>query len=417
MKTWINKKNVGAMFLVLILLLTFFSKTIYTYHLPEVTAVKPFNGQLSKIEVGYGTVRWAGVDSIYIPEEGIVGEMYVQEGEYVKAGQTLFSMEYDREENDRKLQEIANNRTRLQLELADINLRIEAAHEPDAELLKARQSAAEAAKYAEAADVLYEVGGISLMELNEAKNQASYLRLKLANLTREAEQKKEFLRLESEEKKLELEDLSLLEAPYQKTREIHNNGAVLTAKADGMLLSFHVEKGKKVEKDTLAAEVGTGSDYILECPVSLENDFIAPGDTCSLSNASHQVKGVIAGVLPGAQEKVVKILFTADGVAAGETFAVLFQKKSTTSYILVPNAAINKDDNGYYLKQIKRRDGIMGKEYYLVRSDIYIGDSDSENTAVIQGVTFFEPVLLSSDKTAVVGDVILLKNAGDFYEE
>jgi len=47
--------------------------------LPEATAVKPYNGQLSKIEVGYGTVRWARVDSIYITEAGIVGEMYVQE--------------------------------------------------------------------------------------------------------------------------------------------------------------------------------------------------------------------------------------------------------------------------------------------------------------------------------------------------
>ena len=74
-----------------------------------------------------------------------------------------------------------------------------------------------------------------------------------------------------------------------------------------------------------------------------------------------------------------------------------------------------QDSNGYYLKQIKRKDGIMGKEYYLARIDIYIGDSDSQNTVIVQGVTFFEPVLLYSNKTAVIGDVVLLKNAGDFF--
>ena len=59
----------------------------------------------------------------------------------------------------------------------------------------------------------------------------------------------------------------------------------------------------------------------------------------------------------------------------------------------------------------------MGKEYYLERIDVYIGDSDSNHTAIASGVTFFEPVVLSSNKTAVTKDVVLLKNAGDFFEE
>jgi multidrug efflux pump subunit AcrA (membrane-fusion protein) len=417
MTSWINKKTFGGILLVLVLLLIFFSKTIYTWYLPEVTAVKPFNGQLSKMEMGYGAAQLAEVESIYIPEEGIAAEMYVKEGQEVKAGDKLFSMKYDREENDWKLQEIENNRDRIQKEIESINIRLEAANYPDAEMLQIQQSAAEAEKYLSGAESLYNIGSISQQELSEARNQVSYLRLKLDNSKREAAETIKSLQLELEGKKLELENLSIMEEPYRKTQLIHNTGIVITAPEDGTLLSLSIAKGEKVEKDQLAAKIGTGNDYILECSIPLENSFIVPGDTCSLSNSSHQAKGVISSLFVSDQGKTARIRFTAEEAAAGETFRVLFQKESEATSVLVPNGAINKDKDGYYLKQVKRRDGIMGKEYYLDRIDIFTGDSDSRNTAVIQGITFFEPVLLSSDKEAGIGDVVLLKNAGDFFEE
>ncbi|MGL5435735.1 MAG: HlyD family secretion protein [Lachnospiraceae bacterium] len=417
MKNWINKQKIGIIFLAAILLLTFFSKTIYTYHLPEVTAVLPAQGLLSKVETGYGTVTWAAADSIYIPAKGTVGELHVLEGEYVKVGQPLLSMVYDREENDWKLGELENSRAAIQNEIQNIQIKIAAAKRPDAELLNVRQSASEAEKNLNAAQIIYAVGGISEQELREAGNELNYLQLKLENMTREAAEQQELLRLELEAKELELENLALQEEPYKKARNAHDNQVILTAPADGMLISLPVAVGQKVDKDTLAAEIGTGNEYILECSVSLENDFVVPGDTCNLSNSSHQVKGVVSAVQPTQQQKLVRIRFTADNVTAGETFEVLFRKQGEAGYTLVPNAAINKDNNGYYLKQIKRRDGMMGKEYYLDRLDIYIGDSDAQNTAVIQGITFFEPVLLSSDKTADTGDTVILKNAGDFFEK
>lgn len=382
MKTWMNKKMIGGVLLGVMFLLIFFSKTLYTWQLPEVTAVKPHNGKLSKVEVGYGTVQWAVVDSIYIPEEGTVGEIYVREGEYVEAGQKLFSMEYDNDENEWKLQEIENNRKILQTELREIENKLELARQ-----------------YFDAAKKLYEFDDISTMDFNEARKEA------------------QSLELESEEKRLEIEKLAILEEPYKKTQAIQHTEMVITAPSDGMLISSHISRGKKVSKDSLAITIGTGNEYILECPVSLTNNFVITGDSCSLRNSSHQVKGVITSVLPLEQQKIVSIRFTADQVTAGETFEVLFQKQSETSYILVPNAAVCQDGNGYYLKQLKRRDGIMGKEYYLERIDVYIGDSDSNHTAIASGVTFFEPVVLSSNKTAVTKDVVLLKNAGDFFEE
>ena len=287
MKTWMNKKMIGGVLLGVMFLLIFFSKTLYTWQLPEVTAVKPHNGKLSKVEVGYGTVQWAVVDSIYIPEEGTVGEIYVREGEYVEAGQKLFSMEYDNDENEWKLQEIENNRKILQTELREIENKLELARQ-----------------YFDAAKKLYEFDDISTMDFNEARKEA------------------QSLELESEEKRLEIEKLAILEEPYKKTQAIQHTEMVITAPSDGMLISSHISRGKKVSKDSLAITIGTGNECILECPVSLTNNFVITGDSCSLRNSSHQVKGVITSVLPLEQQKIVSIRFTADQLTAGETFEV-----------------------------------------------------------------------------------------------
>lgn len=417
MKIWINKKTIGGILLGAVLVLLFFSKTIYTYYLPEVTAVKPGNGTLSKVEVGYGTVRWAEADTIYIPEAGTIGAIYVGEGEYIEAGGPLFAMEYDMDENEWNLLETENSIKKLQAEQQDLENKIQLANQPDAETLNVRQSLAQAEHYLNAAAALYEIGSLSARDFNEARNEVNYLRLKLENLNVQAAENMQSLQLQMEQTRLEIENLAISEARYKKIQAIHHDEIVITALQSGMVISVEIAKGEKVLKDSPAITVGAGDEYDLECSVALENNFITVGDNCKLSNSSHQIQGVITSVKPDAAEKIVTIRFSAEGVTAGETLEILFQKQSATNYILVPNAAVCQDSDGYYLKQIKRRDGIMGKEYYLARVDVYIGDADDQNTVIVQGVTFFEPVLLYSNKTAVTGDVVLLKNAGDFFEE
>jgi len=103
-------------------------------------------------------------------------------------------------------------------------------------------------------------------------------------------------------------------------------------------------------------------------------------------------------------------------VSEGETFDITFEKISSSSFTLVANSAINQDNDGYFLYQIKRRRSIMGEEYYLERLNIFIGDSDRQNTAVLRGITFFEPVVLVSNKALDTGVTVSLKNPEDFFE-
>lgn len=451
------KKMIGAIFLIILLVLIFFSKTIYGYNLPAVTAVKPENGQLNKLELSTGVADYANTQNVYAALGGLVSEVLVQEGDAVKADQPLYNLTFDREEIERKLEEVANSRKMLNNDIKNINLKIEKLQrvidallnevyeiEPvsdyDLEMVELEIRQAEL----ELDDVLakYGAGLATELDVQRAENRIETLELKREELMRKLEdqareswesvedKEKEreeklkdyetdmsMLKLDKSSKQVDMDNLSLQEESYQKTLEDFDENSVISAPLDGTVISVPVNKGETIRSEQLIATIGSSEGFEVKCSISLENDFVIPGDDVELSNATHVVEGVVEYVTPQEQGKSATITISSDEVTAGETFEVTFEKSSETTYTLVPNGAINQDNDGYFLNLIKRREGILGQEYYLERLDIYIGDSDSQNTAVIRGITFFEPIALVSDKPISPGDVIALSNAGDFFEQ
>lgn len=128
-------------------------------------------------------------------------------------------------------------------------------------------------------------------------------------------------------------------------------------------------------------------------------------------------EGIVTKVSPEENNKQVTVALKSDDVTMGETFDLEFSKESTTSYTLVPNGAINKDNEGYFIYQIKKRKGILGGEFYVKKVPVYIGDSDDENTVITKGIGFFEPIVLLSDRPLSDGETVKVANAGDFFAE
>ncbi|MCL2163484.1 MAG: hypothetical protein FWH55_03615 [Oscillospiraceae bacterium] len=337
-------------------------------------------------------------------------------------------------------------------------------------------------------ETIYEAGGVSLSEVEAAKRniQSSYdkkaslitkrgtLDDRLDNTRRniqdtrsknsESVEKQETSRtkqladyqadlasMDQELKAKELDKLSLdlQEETQRKTLEKYDNGKVICATEDSSIISLSVSVGQRVNEGQLVAVCGLVGEYEVLCRVSLDNNFIAVGDTCRLENSSFSIEGVVTNINPTEQTKEITVLIggkavdeNADSppeppptgrlgfrrfgqqnfgdvndITAGESFDVTFEKTSTGSYILVPNGALNIDGNGYFVYQVKQRDGILGKELYLEKLYVYIGDSDSDNTIITRGITFFEPIVLLSDKGITEGGVVKLMNEGDFFAD
>lgn len=82
-------KKIFLVLVVLLLVLTFFSKSLYNYQLPVVTVTSPKQGVLSFTVVGTGAFDYAHVDSFYAEIDGRVREILVSVGDEVKKGQCL----------------------------------------------------------------------------------------------------------------------------------------------------------------------------------------------------------------------------------------------------------------------------------------------------------------------------------------
>ena len=145
-------------------------------------------------------------------------------------------------------------------------------------------------------------------------------------------------------------------------------------------------------------------------------NFINSGDIVQLRNANQALTGIVRQVILSANEKTAVIIIQSDLVKDGENFEIAFEKKTAAVNIIVPNNAINQDYNGYFIYMIKRRRGILGDEYFVERQNIFIRESDTQNTIVVRGITFFDPIVLNSSKALSPGMSVKLRNVRDFHE-
>ncbi|MDR0600268.1 MAG: HlyD family secretion protein [Treponema sp.] len=418
-----NKLTAGVLIIAVLALLLFFSKTFYAYTLPKVTGVRPSRGSLSKLELSSGVASWTEKENLYAQAAGVVGRVYVKEGETVTKGQILFAMDFDLPQAERKLAETRNNISKLEADIQNTRARLESVR---------KALASGRAGDEESAAALSGQAGLIVLEIGKARLALENIRLGFpwassqSDLTNaENALKSLFFKYEAEAEELgaslaaknaDLQNLRLNEETARELLRDYQENALIRSPVDGFLISLPAERKKYFPENALLASIGAGKEFTVECSVSLDNNFVNIGDSCELSNTSHVLTGTVARVKPAAQGKTVSISIVSEEVSDGETFEVAFEKKSAAAFTLVPNSAVNQDNDGYFVYQIKRRKGIMGDEYYLERLNIFTGDSDREKTAVIRGITFFEPVVSSSNKVLASGVTVSLQNAGDFFE-
>ncbi len=86
-------KNVAIIFLIIMLLLTFFSNTIMNYSLVEVSTQMVSNGKITSKVRGSGTVEASETYAVTISESRKIATVEVKIGDTVQTGDTLFTLE------------------------------------------------------------------------------------------------------------------------------------------------------------------------------------------------------------------------------------------------------------------------------------------------------------------------------------
>lgn len=465
-------KYIGGFILALLCIMIFMSKTMYTINIPIVTGAMPTNGKLKKSESTTGFTKWAKTEDIYSDLSGKVENILVNEGDKVTTGQKLIEFSFDKDQILSDIKQLGIDREKLLLSIETIKLKNEKTKKDIAALESEKEKEIEYDKpdnvptfeieqleikikndteELEKTKILYESGIIPLSELESANTELEKLidqhknliaqreelirkneetqrkaveKLKETNEDLKKARQKELTNLnysltlsnqDLKEKDIELKNISNKEVDLKNKLEKIDQKTFVLAKKDGIITSIPIKAGQFAAENVLLISFGLGDDFEIECDVSISNNFISVGDECKLKNSTNLLTGTVSKVSALEKNKKITINIKADKLEAGESFEIKFAKETEKSYTLIPNSAVNKDTTNYYVYTIKKRDGILGEEYYVEKTNIEVIDTDSKNSAISSEKLFLDPIVILSNKPFSDKGTVVLENEGDFY--
>ncbi|MCD7863858.1 MAG: biotin/lipoyl-binding protein [Lachnospiraceae bacterium] len=452
-RDWI--KNAVIVFLIIMLLLTFFSNTIMNYSLPEVSAEYVSSSTITTKIRGTGTVEASDTWEVYTEagEEPLkVISVEVKEGDEVEEGDVLFTLDVpeaeakdttELKEAQKKLQELREEYETLLLS-ADMTTETSynlqtgtttgfGGFQEQINVLRSKNE-----KLEEEIDI-YE-NEIKWLEdlLREAQSnddQDEYDRL--SNVITINQDYVEEMKAEVEENKEEINDiiaeytteekfLTLLQDMSDQEELIAELQAELNeddntidpeikAPVSGTIKTVNVRAGRTVGDDEVTVEIyPAGEDYTMTITVTTEQaNSLSLGDVAELQNSWYYnditvvLSKITTDTTSRGQNKILTFTVTGD-VVDGQSLSISIGKKSATYSYTVPNSAVREDSNGKFVLIVSQKSSPLGNRYYAERMSVEALASDDSRTAVSGAFTGGEFVITTSTAPVEAGQLIRL---------
>lgn len=439
-KIWV--KRIAIVFLVVLLILTFFSNTIMNHSLAVVSTKAVTSDTVSSKVRGSGTVESLGEKDIKIEESREVLEVLVKEGDTVQVGDILLRLKEgssseltQAKEELVKLKETYQNNILLNEISDDIVKKAEngginyQTSTKELQELSAKKEQAqknlddlqEKLKEAESnASSVSEDLEDSLMEENSSNAEVE-------RLTKEVEKANKELTSATEAHSKYIENLNTineLKSQYESIKEkeeeiskIEQNsiGSEIKSEIAGTVSAVNVNKGETTTPDVALLTIQEeGKGYTLSFEVTKDQAAkVKKGDEAEVSNSWYysDVTAVLSTIKasttqPG-KSKVLTFDITGEDLAGEELTLSLGEKNHSYDYV-VPNSAIREDKNGKFILIIKEKSTPLGNRYIATRIDVEVVIADDSNTAVTGALEGGEYVITTSNKVVNEGDYVRL---------
>lgn len=406
-----------AIFLAVILLLTFFSSSISNFTLPKVTYETPAGGALIKEISGIGKVEAKSFHDLYVKSSMKVTEIMVKVGDAVKQGQTLLTLDTSEIENQLKDEQDKFAQLELNLEkLLDTGEKLKEARAPesllnlDKAVQLARQSVEKTDKNYEDCKSLYEIGAVTANELADAKTASENAKTdyEIAENNRKKALSDNERDIENNKRDIEATRLNISIA-QRKIDELKKQAGMSTVSVpcNGIITELYYSEGMTANSSQplyKIADTKGGFQFTATVDISAA-DYVAPGDEAELtiSSGNRTFKGVVSQLKDNQQQMGVKkdvlIDTTAEDLIGGEIGTANIKKGMGSYKTLVSNSAVGQDNDGNFVYVLKERKGTLGNEFYVEKVIVNIGDSDNVKTAVLSGITSADKIVSDSDKS------------------
>lgn len=374
-------KNIAIVFLVILLILTFFSNTIMNMTLPE-AAVAEINRAVIATEItGEGIAEAESLYSIVMSESRVIDSIPVTVGQEIKQGDVICYLQG--EESD-ALADAVSRKEAMELEYNKLVLNN---HVTETELQTLLTN------------------GITLQECQA----------KLVSIQDEQQYDQMLTHF------LALMDIYSQYQEIRKQSELIEKytaasmGTSLVSPLDGTIVEIQAVPGKRAEQDTIVAAVlPAGQKLYLE--VSLEaSDAEAITETADvqilrpayLTQTSLTLQD-IRNDISSENRKLVTFCIEGDEVLIGQLLTVEINKKSEEYELVVPNGAIRKDKNGTYVLKVIQESSSLGNRYYAEQVYVEVLNQDEKQTAVSGALYGDEYLITESNRPIEDGQQVRL---------
>ncbi len=422
-------KNVVIVFLIIMLVLTFFSNTILNYTLPQVATQYVEAGEISPKVRGTGTAIVEDPYNVNIAAGRRIAEVDVNPGDEVKKGDVLYRLE-DTESNDlisaRKNLESAEasfqkalfsgtftdnaiNRIKKGDFLSEKEMQSKvskATGDYEKALKESNNAAAEVAKYQSS-------GGANLTKAESRKAQADAA---LSKASAERDAVVSGIQAEIDIKAL----YEAVQDAKQKveTLEKEEKKAEITAPIDGTVTTVTYQAGDTVGGETPAAVIRReGNAMTVSFTVTREQaqglrtgDEARPQNAWAYSEFSAKLLSISADPADPGGSRVLKFEINCPEIEAGEQVSLSVGQSSKDYDLVVPNSAVREDNNGKFILIVNSRTSPLGNRYTASRVDVQILAKDEKSSAISGNLSGYEYVITTSTKPVSAGMQVRLSD-------
>lgn len=406
-------KKLLIIFLCVMAFLTFFSNTINNFSLPRVKTVFAAGGNLAKEVTGEGIVVARESQYAYCSLNAVVDTVNVKAGDKVKRGQVLMTL--DKQEALRQLKEacILLEKQKLALQKLTEEAYDDAGEDQDPAVKAARQKVAEKETDYNNVKALYDAGAETLSNLKTAGYG-------LADARRTCEEALDTYRKGVKSRNRELldagYDIELKQLQIDKLRYELENQYIIKAKCGGTVKEVNFKEGELTSSaKPLCVVINNEKGYAFKTVVDTDIvKYLAVGDQVDVRIKTlngETIKGSVARIADSEEQKGKQkdlyINIENDRLVGGEAGELHINKDIGYYDLIVSNNAINTEAGSKFVWVVREKRGPLGNEYYLVKANVTVGESDSYKTAVLSGLAAGDRIV-----TGVEGNKAISEGSG-----
>jgi len=381
-------------FVIILLVITFFSRSIHHLTLPKVVVDKAKSGSIS-IDVAFDSSLMPN-DSIseYAGLTSVVTNKFYNNGDQVKVGDIIYILD------DQAFQQ---EYERVKYQIEDLKADISVVDIQYNQLVtntsfKYEEMVVAVENHYIKNKALFDSGNISQDMLDK-----SYIAYKSAQLN--------YDELISTQKKL-LEDLMYELKEKQLSLDIcaeQIDSCVVIADQDGTLRELTYEQGMMVTNNSLLYKMVTSkSGYVITKNIyETQGKHLKVGDEVTIDVYGKDISSiaVINEINRQDNDYEIVVILMDPKLSMDDTVRVGIKKKLEMYETVLPLEAVHSDNSGDFIYMLHEKEGPLGKEYYAVKEDVTIGEKNLRNIGLVTAIPWDTSVIIRSSKP-LLGDRI-----------